>query len=58
MSNYTRVYVQLYEYLQLDEFYLNISMIRVKNQTEDLLLSITKTVKRFLKKLIGKQKRH
>ena len=40
---YTRVYVQLFEYLQLYEFYMNLNKIRSINGTEDLLLSITKS---------------
>ena len=32
-------------------------MIRPKNETEDLLLSIIKIVKRLLTKLIGNQKK-
>ena len=42
MSIYTRVYVPLYEYSQIHEFQMNLNMIRPKNETEDLLLSITK----------------
>ena len=36
---------------------MNLNMIRPKNETEDLLLSITKIVKRSLNRLTEKQKR-
>ena len=33
-------------------------MIQPKNETEDLLLSITKSCETLIKQLIGKQKKH
>ena len=36
-------------YFQLNEFKMNLHMIRPKNQTEDLLLSITKNCETLIK---------
>ena len=54
MSTYTRVYVQLYEYLQLYELQSNLNMIWPKNETEDLLLSITKNCETLIKQTLRK----
>ena len=43
------VYLHLYEYLQLYEIKLNLNMIRPKNETEGLLLSITKNCETRIK---------
>ena len=44
---YKKVYVHLYMYLY--EFRRNLNMIRPKNQTEDLLLSITKNCETLIR---------
>ena len=37
---------------------MNLNMIHPKNETEDLLLSITKNLKHLLNRLIENQKKH
>ena len=37
---------------------MNLNMIQHKNETENMLLSITKNCETFLNKLIGKQKKN
>ena len=53
---YTRFYVQLLEHLQIYEFWLNLNMVRPKNETEDLLLSITKNCETLIKQTHWKAK--
>ena len=37
---------------------MNINMIRPKNETEDLLLTITKNCETLIEQIIEKQKKH
>ena len=55
MSIYTRC-IQLYDYLQLYKFSMNLKMIRPKNETEDFLLSITKNCQMLIEQTHTKPK--
>ena len=48
LSIYTKVYVQLYKYLQLYKFQMNLNLIRAKIETEDLLPSKTKNCEKLI----------
>ena len=37
---------------------MKLNLIRPKNETEDLLLTVTKTVKHLLNNLVEEQKKH